>query len=277
MKKTFTLLTFSLIAFMAMAQKPKARINMPSSIWCEGDELVFNNGSTNANKYKWYFGDGNTSEDEKTRHIYSQTNDVDSFVVSLVAIDSVSGEQDSVTKKVKIQRKATSDFDFRPIGLVVFFYPKCENYLGVEWDFDDKSSINYSDADSITHIFKAAGTYNVQLTANTDFGCNDTMVKEVVLVDSINSIAEANRYKMSLYPNPGTQQVLDFEVPSPEQLSISISDVTGKVVYSLNKTYVEGTHRINIGEVLNSQGNGLYFVSLNNTRTSYIIKAYKTE
>ncbi len=103
------------------------------------------------------------------------------------------------------------------------------------------------------------------------------MVREVVLVDSINSIGEANKYQMSLYPNPGKEQILDFEVPSPEQLHISISDVSGKVIYSLNKTYEEGTHRINIGEVLNSQGNGLYFVTLNNTRSTYIIKAYQTE
>lgn len=277
MKKTFTLLCLSFIATIALAQKPQARINIPSSIWCAGDLVIMNNLSINANAYMWYFGDGTTSKLEKTSHTYTQTSVVDSFVVSLVAKDTITGEQDSVTKKIKIQQKATSDFDFKPIGVVCFFYPKCENYLGVEWDFDDKSSINYSDADSITHIFSKGGTYNVQLTANTDFGCNDTMVREVVIVDSISSIEEPNAYKLHLYPNPGTGQVLDFEVSTPEQLNIRISDATGQVIYTLNKTYNEGNHRINVGEVLNSKSNGLYFVTLNNPRTTYIIKAYKTE
>jgi len=82
---------------------------------------------------------------------------------------------------------------------------------------------------------------------------------------------------MKMYPNPGTNQVLDFEVNSPEDLAINISDATGKVIYSLNKTYNAGTQRINVGEILNSKPNGLYFVSLNNHRATYVIKAYKTE
>jgi len=278
MKKTLTLLFLSFITSLVMAQDPIAKINIPSTIWCEGKSVVMNNQSLNANKYVWYYGDGDTSQRRKTNHIYTQGSVLDSFVVSLVAIDSISGKKDSVSKKIFIQKKATADFSFRAIAVVCFFYPKCENYLGVEWDFDDKSGTNYSDADSITHVFPKSGTYNVELLATTDFGCNDTMTREVVIVDSAGgSIGEANLYKMKMYPNPGTNQVLDFEVNSPEDLAINISDATGKVIYSLNKTYNAGTQRINVGEILNSKPNGLYFVSLNNHRATYVIKAYKTE
>jgi len=278
MKRIFTLLVLAFITSVALAQDPVAKINIPSSIWCEGEDVIMNNQSLNANAYVWYFGDGDTSHRKRLDYRYKVKGVTDSFIVSLVAKDTITGKSDSVTKKIFVQKRATASFTFRAIAVVAFFYNDSKDYLGLEWDFDDGSNIDLSDGDSLTHVFPGSGTYNVELTATTDFGCDDDTVREVVIVDSAGgNIGEANLYKMSLFPNPGNQQVLEFELNQPEALSIYISDASGRLIESLNKTYAEGRHRINVGEILNGEAPGIYFVSLNDKRTTYLIKAHKTE
>ncbi|MGB0431466.1 MAG: PKD domain-containing protein [Bacteroidia bacterium] len=277
MKKIFTLLALSFVVLAAKAQDPIAKINVSTSIWCEKEVIPFGNQSLNADSFFWYMGDGTTYSTKKTEHAFSSDKLEDSFTVSLIAVDKQSGNKDSVTQLIRIEKRATAYFDYKAIAIICFMYPKCENYLGLDWDFGDGET-GLKDADSITHIFPGSGTYTVQLVANTSFQCNDTFTQDIVIVDSAGgSITEANTYKMALYPNPSNNQVLEFELEKPEPLNISIADATGKTVFNLNNSYNRGRHQIHVGEILTKQPSGLYFVSLNNGKTTYVLKAHKLE
>ncbi|MBI1182868.1 T9SS type A sorting domain-containing protein [bacterium] len=280
MKKTLTLLVILMCAGVVMAQKkPKAKINVPKSIWCEGDSIHFGNQSTNADSFYWYLGDGATSAGKKAVHAFTLPKDSvhAQYTVSLVAVDMATGAKDSSTQLIKLEKSATAKFTFRPIAIVCFFYPECENYLGLDWNFGDGTH-GMSDADSITHIYPGTGTYKTILVANTTYQCNDTFEQEINIVDSAGgSISENNFYRMTIYPNPSKTQVLEFELPQPESLGLTVSDATGRVVYTLNKTYGAGRQQIQLGQLLTDEPSGLYFVTLNNSRASYVLKAFKSE
>jgi hypothetical protein len=275
MKKIFTLLVSSLFVLAAQAQDPVAKINVSTSIWCEGEVINFGNRSLNADTFYWYMGDGTNYSTKSAKHSFSIDKVEDSFIVSLVAVDKKTQKKDSVTQLIRIEKKATAYYDYKAIAIVCFFYPKCENYLGLDWEFGDGVT-DLKDADSITHIYPGTGTYTCQLVANTSFQCNDTFTQEINIVDSAGgSISENNKYKMQLYPNPSTNQILTFELEKPESLDLSISDASGKLVYNLNNTYNQGQHQIQIGEILTKYPEGLYFVAINNSKATYVLKVHK--
>lgn len=275
MKKILTLLVLSLFVLAANAQDPLAKINVSKSIWCEGETINFGNRSLNADSFYWYMGDGNNYTTKAATHSYSIESLEDSFIVSLVAVDKKSKKKDSVTQLIRVEKQATAYYDYRAIAIVCFFYPKCDNYLGLDWEFGDGEN-DLKDADSITHVYPGTGTYTCQLVANTSFQCNDTFTQEINIVDSAGgSISENNKYKMQLYPNPSANQVLAFELEKPEALDFSISDANGKLVYTLNNTYNHGQHQIQIGEILTEYPEGLYFVAITNNKATYVLKVQK--
>lgn len=278
MKFTFTFLT--LLGFMstAFAQEDPIAIINARATGCADKPILFNNGSVNANEYLWRFGDGTTSTERAPRHTFTITGKQDSFWVTLIATDTVTDVSDSMIRKIKIQRSAKAKFKYRLVGIAGIFHNQSTDYDGLVWEFGDGKT-SFSIADSIIHIYpQGDSTYNARLIANTAFGCNDTVEQELNVVDSAkndNSILENNMYRMRMFPNPSNDQVLQFELSAPERLSISISDVQGKTVHVLNNSYQEGIQQIHIGSYLTDQPSGLYFVTLNNERETYVLKAYK--
>lgn len=92
------------------------------------------------------------------------------------------------------------------------------------------------------------------------------------------SIKELNRNDLSLqvFPNPANEIAqLNFELPAETEVTITVADVTGKVVYSENKgSQLAGRHFAKINTA--SLGKGFYTVAVqtNNSRntTKLIVK-----
>lgn len=77
-----------------------------------------------------------------------------------------------------------ADFEFESVCLPdpVVFDNNTENGLNYEWDFGDGAT---STTENPSHIYNAAGTYEVRLIANNINTCNstDTIIKEVTVLD----------------------------------------------------------------------------------------------
>lgn len=260
----------------AWSQTPLARINVAKSIWCENQKIAFGNQSVNSDSFVWYMGDGTVYYTKKTSHAYDISSKLDSFIVSLVAIDKETKQKDSTTQLIKVELKAIARFEYRTISIVCFLYPKCENFVSLDWDYGDgETDMKY--ADSITHSYKKSGTYTVQLIAYTDFMCNDTFSEDIVIVDSFGNVGELNTYQMALYPNPSAHSVLRFQTQEKTPLTFYLSDNTGKVIYQEVQTYDVGSHQIELSPIWKGSSSGIYYLTLNNGRTSYVMKAYKSE
>jgi hypothetical protein len=260
----------------AWSQTPMARINVAKSIWCENQKIDFGNQSVNSDSFVWYMGDGTVYYTKKTKHSYDIDSKLDSFTVSLVAIDKETKQKDSATQLIKVELKATARFEYKTISIVCLLYPKCENFVSLDWDYGDgETDIKY--ADSITHTYPGSGTYTVKLIAYTDFMCNDTFSEDIVIVDSFESVGETNTYQMTLYPNPSAHSVLRFQTQEKTPLTFFLSDQTGKVIYQQEQTYPIGSHHIELTPLWQGAANGVYYLTLNNGQTSYVMKAYKSE
>lgn len=86
---------------------------------------------------------------------------------------------------------------------------------------------------------------------------------QIVPTSSVNELL-ANNLSVSLYPNPVTQEsVVNFYLASSSEVSLSISDVTGKLlnVRNLGKLN-EGEQTINLNNQTNSLSNGIYFLTV---------------
>lgn len=104
------------------------------------------------------------------------------------------------------------------------------------WDFGDG---NTSTTTSPVHEYAAAGTYTVTLTA-TNGVCEAVdsfdVVITVVGLEEITSIAS-----VKLFPNPASDNVnVELNLKENSNITLSIVDNSGKIVYTENTSLVEG-------------------------------------
>ncbi len=144
--------------------------------------------------YRWNFGDGTadvTTTGPRTSHTY---NNVGSYLVKLVSIDSSSCNiSDSAYTTIRV-RNDEAILGFTPVKL-----PPCQSTAyqfnnnttvatgkpfssaSFRWDFGDKTPPVITGLQPITHTFPGTGTYTVRMTLiDTNF-CNepDSIVREV--------------------------------------------------------------------------------------------------
>ncbi|MCB0737743.1 MAG: T9SS type A sorting domain-containing protein [Bacteroidetes bacterium] len=264
-------------SFFANAQNdPKADMNINNPYVCEGQSIRFFNRSKLYDSIVWHMGNGDTSKAEKFDYLYTNPkNGLEEYTVMLIAYGN--NTADTAIKKVTVQAHATAFFKDSIIATWVQFFHESKNYIGLSWDFGDKQT-SLSDNPKISHLYASGGTYNVVLIANTDYQCNDTFSKTIVLVDSSQSgsVGDKNPYKMEIYPNP----IIDFSIfafnnNAEKALKISISDATGRVLFYQHKRYVAGTHRINLGELIGENQTGFYIISIADEKSTYILKSIK--
>jgi hypothetical protein len=88
------------------------------------------------------------------------------------------------------------------------------------------------------------GTYTVVVT-DTVTGCSETMQFSIGFTENVRDL-QGNTF--SLYPNPnsGLAQI-DLDLKQQQQLSVFITDITGKTVYTIDaKTYRAGKSKIEL-------------------------------
>ena len=147
----------NLAAFKFELNKTKAIANVPAQIACVGTPITFKNSSLNASKYKWDFGDGNTSLSNEPTHTYKNIGD---YKIKLISIDST-GCMDSDTTEISIKIEGGVTNTTEPIiaicpnSAIKLTAKKGDSYL---W----KPQLDVTD--SINMI-----TSTIHLTKSTDF------------------------------------------------------------------------------------------------------------
>jgi PKD repeat protein len=189
-----TLLTFC-TALLSVAHTDKANACTADAkfMYTLTDQTVsFINLSTGANKYVWYFGDGETSTDFEPVHLYSSPN---RYSVTLWAYDStISGCNDSAQNySILIPGcMISANFQFKVEDSTVTFVNQSYNFLGTsnayEWHFGDGSSDYGSDP---VHKYAGTGPYDIMYVfSDTGFyGCSDT-VRRTFSLDDCDVVAD---------------------------------------------------------------------------------------
>ena len=163
---------------IVIASRPTASFNSPSVVVaCSAPLTVsFVNTSTGAVSYIWEFGDGAVSTDISPVHQYSTQGN---FTVTLIAVNSAGGCNDTVTKTnfVKINFPVINGFQGLPYAgcapETIYFNPDIsvlDQVATYKWFFGDGDS---SALATPSHTYPA-GEYTVKLIITTTGGCIDT-------------------------------------------------------------------------------------------------------
>jgi gliding motility-associated-like protein len=157
-----------------------ARFEVPDTA-CAPFTAVFDNTTLGGQSFYWDFGDGNTSTAVNPTHIYQQ---VGTYVVKLIATDpNTCNRIDSTTRTIRLFPDPISDFTYAPIPPEVnrptVFTNLSSGGVRYRWEFGDGFSAERSRYDTITHQYRASGTYNACLIVYNQFECTDTLCRPV--------------------------------------------------------------------------------------------------
>lgn len=170
----------------SLIEGPLANFTAPSASCLQGSVSFSNTTIGSVTGYQWTFGDGNTSTSTNASNTYAN---IGMYQVTLQA-SNAAGCQNTATKSINIYSKPQPDF---AIGLPPFSCagtpsqftdqtpaPTDSNITAWQWAFGDPAS-GTSNTRNPTYIYSTAGTYNVSLTATTNFGCSSAIQKAVTI------------------------------------------------------------------------------------------------
>ncbi|WP_317233058.1 MULTISPECIES: PKD domain-containing protein [Pontibacter] len=153
--------------------------------YCDGETVGFTGfASYDPLKWKWYFGDGETSEEQKPTHKYKAPG---TYTVSLVTTRYNGNDcdsQDSTSVELIVYPNPEADFSSVgqcEVGVITFEDKSTTSVTGNEiiswlWDFGDGTT---STEQHPQHTYSEAGVYDVKLTIQTASTCTSEIVKQV--------------------------------------------------------------------------------------------------
>ncbi|MEO0472555.1 MAG: PKD domain-containing protein, partial [Bacteroidota bacterium] len=165
---------------LVSAGNPIADFESADTVGCKRHRADFVNLSQDANSYFWSFNFPNagfSSTAQDPFRIYQETG---IYSVRLIATD-IFGCTDTLVRDNYIRVIGPEpDFSFTPDGgcppLSVAFSDSSTSFQttinGWLWDFGDNNTSNLQNP---THLYTAAGSYDVKLTVFDDAGCSDSL------------------------------------------------------------------------------------------------------
>ena len=187
---------------------------------------------------------------------------------SLLATDN--GCQNSDEVFVNVTPIPISAFMYSIINLEVSFTNNSGNTDSFLWDFGDGLT---STIVNPVHLYSAPGNYVVSLSAS-NFACGTSISRDTLnLIET--SVTEKNpAFSFSVYPNPSHGIFnLDIKNPNSSELSISIINSMGQVVYRKELNSAISSEQINLG----NNPSGLYSIRLVSKETARFAKIIITK
>jgi gliding motility-associated-like protein len=146
---------------------------------CVNEGIVFTSESIGALSWKWDFGDGQTSTAKLPTHLYLAPG---TYTIKLVVTGGF-GCTDSVTHDVIVNPNPISSFT-ATTNCHLFPTQFTDQSTGAtkwEWNFGDATPIN--NTTSPIHVFPKSGTFDVVLTVTNVFGCIDTSLQKITVLE----------------------------------------------------------------------------------------------
>lgn len=199
---------------------------------CEGQAILFRPSDTiQFSNAEWSFGNGETARSFKANYKFSEAG---TYPVKLQIVNA-QNQLIQVEKTIVVNPKPEANFDFETTDYQCHNSSVCFNTttqnLKYKWNFGD----NYqSTEENPKHTYYRKGHYNVKLTVENDFGCKDSLQKQVYIMRAYNLMAPN-----SFTPNADGQN--DTWMPiallnSDKKFDLKIVDTFGNMVYQTNNS-----------------------------------------
>lgn len=183
-------LTASIPGCTSSVSKPMEIIPGPATSFsfegsCEYDLFKFANQTIGESitGYQWNFGDGYTSSVASPTHRFSIPNN---YIVSLTATNAF-GCQTTLDQVVPVHTTPQLNFtnDLACAGSEITFYDQSSavgaNIIDRHWRLSNTEHNYYKNASGAEPAFLTdkAGTYSMELIGITNYGCADTLIRDV--------------------------------------------------------------------------------------------------
>lgn len=168
--------------------KTKADFSIDYASHCAPKEVSFQNLSIGGTSFIWDFGDGTILETESplVTHVYENAGDTPEIYEVSLTIENDYGCIDVKTTEVTIYPEVIAGFSYPESGchpLNVSFANISTGATDYYWDFGDGGTSNQLSPDRTfyNNSHTNVETYTVQLIAESDFGCRDTLQMPITI------------------------------------------------------------------------------------------------
>lgn len=176
-----------------------------SGIGCAPLTVSFTNESLYGASFFWEFGDGGTSTADSPVYTYFQPGIYD---VTLTVFGFNPGETDVYTLEaaVEVYPSAVAAFAVTPDqvnvpGQPVYTVNLSQFSTNYEWNFGDG---NTSNEENPVHFYQTPGVYSIQLIANNQYNCPDTLIRyDVVEARALGAIQFPSAFSPNLSDSNG--------------------------------------------------------------------------
>lgn len=221
----------SLMQTVSVHPLPTADFTILDDTLCLGESMLFANNSILGNTFSWDFGDGVTSTMTSPGHTYTS---IGAFTTSLVATTAF-GCTDTMSVAVYIDSIPNADFDFsiECFGSTTqFTNTSSGSPISYTWNFGDGSPTDNSTNPS--HLYSAAGSYMVSLTATNGVNCTNTSFQLVPV-----NLMPVPNFSWSPTCEGQQMQFTDLSTNSPIAWSWDFGDGTNSLLQHPSHTYLD--------------------------------------
>lgn len=166
--------------------KPDIFVADTNSVGCSPLEVSFA-ASTNkpAHSYSWDFADGTNSTEQNPMHVFTNPGDNSEFFdISLTVLSDDGCENTAIFENmVNVYPVPRAQFAADPQEALITnpeidFINTSHAATSYFWDFGDST---YSEEMSPRHRYDEMDIYRIMLQVSNDFGCSDSMFREVTV------------------------------------------------------------------------------------------------
>ncbi|HRP52742.1 MAG TPA: PKD domain-containing protein, partial [Fluviicola sp.] len=156
---------------------PSAQFTINPTTACVNEIVQLTSSGTGITNYAWDLGDGNISTAANPSHSYTSAG---TYTIRLITYNA-SGCSDTTIQNIIINPLPIADFTYlvnnpcvQPTP--VNFTNTSSGSTGYQWDFGNGTNSTLTNP---TTTYNLAGNYPVELIVVNQFGCRDTIVKQV--------------------------------------------------------------------------------------------------
>ena len=172
---------------------------------CHPLSVGFTNQSSGGDSYIWDFGDGSSSYQTNSSHLFGNSGTIDSiYTVKLVSISPNHICRDTSSTTIRIHPLVEADFKIpdnsgcNPFEL--YLENTSVNGSIFRWDFGDGRDTVTNTTGSLTHVlnnsdFVNAATFQVRLEAESSAGCKSQVTRSVNVEPAIEAVCSADQYE----------------------------------------------------------------------------------
>lgn len=173
--------------YITVSASPQAGFVANNTIICTPGTVQFTDRSVPNNspitEWYWDFGDGTTSNQQHPSKSYTEPG----FYTVSLRITSASGcvASRTIARYIRVTNGVTADFNSTPaptcrppFNISFTSQTSGPGTLTYQWNFGNGTS---SALENPTGVYAAAGTYNVTLTARSQFGCSNSITKPITI------------------------------------------------------------------------------------------------